>query len=62
MMSRDRRAESVKIAAGLLRRMGKEERIPSVKEVLDYAKAIDGYLYEGEVPDENVQVDLRRSG
>lgn len=63
MMTPDRRAEGLKIAASILRRRGVEERVVSAKELVDYAKVLDRYILHGEIhDDENVEVDLKVGG
>lgn len=58
MMSPDRRAKGLEIAAKLLRRVSGEERIPTAREIILYAKALDEYMLDGVVPDSDHQVSL----
>ena len=58
MMSPDRRAKGLEIAANLIRRVSGEERIPTARELVQYAKVLDDYMLNGTVPEAEVQVEL----
>ncbi len=58
MMSPDRRAKGLEIAAKLIRRVSGEERIPTAKELVQYAKVLDDYMLDGTIPEREVQVEL----
>ena len=58
MMSKDRRAEGLKIAASMMRRKGMGERVVTAKELVEYAQVLDGYIYDGVVPEDGVLVEL----
>lgn len=57
-MSKDRRAEGLKIAASMMRRKGMGERVVTAKELVEYAQVLDGYIYDGVVPEDGVLVEL----
>lgn len=58
MMSGDRRIRSLEIAAKMFRPRSGEDRIPTAKELCEYADELEGFVYDRKVPKTHQVVDL----